>query len=154
MADLAELDNIAAAAAAGPQSEPAAAEALAPVMDPAAAIAADLAGLLSSLVRTLSPALPSLAEIYTPEVVGACSASVADVCVKHGWMAGGLGPWKEEIMAFMVLGPVAVATFQGVRGDIARHKAAHGAPAAAAAGAPATPGAASVSFGTVAASSS
>lgn len=87
---------------------------------------AEIAGLVSMVVAALSPALPSLRAIYTPEATAVASSAVAAVCQKHGWLSDGVfGEWGEEIAAAAVLVPLGIATYQGVKGDISRAKAAH-----------------------------
>lgn len=87
-------------------------------------LAKELAGMLAVAVQTLKPAFPSLGEIYTEETIGAASAAVAGVCVKHGWLGGGLfGQWGEEIACVAVVGPLAFATYQGVQGDLEKMRA-------------------------------
>lgn len=135
MTDTAELDRIAAEAQsdAAAAAVPAAGEPAAPVVNPAEAMAGELAGLLGALVGVLSPAFPSLAAIYTEQSIGAASQAVAAVCAKRGWLSGGImGEYGEEITALIVCGPLAVATYQGVKGDLAKMQAArHPAPPAA-----------------------
>lgn len=87
-------------------------------------LATELQGLLTVAVQTLKPAFPSLGTIYTPETIGAAAGAIAGVCNKHGWMQGGLlGEWGEEIACVAVVGPLAIATYQGVKGDIEARKA-------------------------------
>jgi hypothetical protein len=87
-------------------------------------LATELTGFGLAIVAALSPAFPSLKDLYTDETTAAAGASIAAVCVKHGWLSGGLmGEYAEEITALMVCGPLAVATAQGVRSDIAALKA-------------------------------
>lgn len=84
-------------------------------------MAGELAALVTALVAIAAPILPSLPKIYTPEATGAACAAVAAVCEKHGWMQGGfLSEWGVEVGAAVVLVPLAVATYQGVQGDMAR----------------------------------
>lgn len=83
-------------------------------------LAQELAGLMQMAVATLGPAFPSLKSIYTPETIGAASESIAAVCRKHGWMQGGMmGEYQEEVTCLFVVGPLALATVQGVKADIA-----------------------------------
>ncbi len=71
-----------------------------------------------------SPIFPSLKTIYTDEVVLMVSGSVAEVCNKHNWLQDGfLGPYKEEIGCAVVVLPLALATYQGIKGDIASMQA-------------------------------
>jgi hypothetical protein len=83
-------------------------------------LAADVSGLIAMLVATLAPAFPSLQKIYTSEVTGAAGGAIAAVCKKHGWMQGGMfGEWGEEIACLAIVGPLAVTTVAGIKGDIA-----------------------------------
>lgn len=112
-ADLAALQAAANEADAGPalpgQEAP-----------PVADLGKEIGGLMAMAVATLAPAFPSLAKIYTPETIGAASESIAAVCRKHGWMQGGMmGEYQEEITCLFVVGPLALATVQGVKADIA-----------------------------------
>jgi hypothetical protein len=96
----------------------------APPVDPVASLADEIAGIVLSVTAVLSPALPSLKRIYTPETTRAAGAAVAAVCVKHGWLSGGLmGEWGEEITAAVVLLPLAITTYKGVKGDVEAIKA-------------------------------
>ena len=129
--DVKELDKIAAEAAGDVAAAQAEAAPAAPQVDPVAALAAEISGLAQGIVAMLTPALPSLATIYTPPAVGAAAHALAAVCVKHGWLAGGvMGEYQEEIMALMICGPLALATAGGVRADLARMKAQAGEGAA------------------------
>lgn len=86
-------------------------------------LAGEISGLVLAFVSIAKPILPSLEAIYTPETTGTAAAAVAGVCVKHGWLAGGLlGDWGEEIAAAVVLLPLAMATAQGIKADIAAKK--------------------------------
>ncbi|MCK9991403.1 MAG: hypothetical protein RugAbin2_02417 [Rugosibacter sp.] len=84
----------------------------------------ELAGIATALLAVASPMFPSLKPIYTPEVIGAASEAIAGVCKKHGWLSGGvMGEYAEEITALVVCGPLAFATMQAVKVDLARMKA-------------------------------
>lgn len=113
----------------------------------------EIAGLMKVALATLGPAFPSLEKIYTPETIGAASESIAAVCRKHGWMQGGMmGEYAEEITCLFVVGPLALATVQGVKADIAaRAKKPDASPQIAVTKPEAvpteTPGAKTVSFG-------
>lgn len=97
-----------------PEAEPA---------DKKATLAAEISGIIDAVVAVLNPALPSLGRIYTPVVTGAVSSGISAVCIKHGWLAGGLiGDYAEEFTAAIVILPLAVATYQGVKADIAAIK--------------------------------
>jgi hypothetical protein len=124
-----ELAAIAAEASGAPGASPAA-EASAAQADPAAEaqvaraarqgrLQAEIGGLLDVVVRTLRPALPSVAALYTPEVVRSVSEVTAALCVKHGWLSDGLfGAYQEEIAAAVVLVPLAISTREAALRDI------------------------------------
>lgn len=98
-------------------------------VDPAESLADEIAGIVLSVTAVLSPALPSLKRIYTPETTRAAGAALAAVCVKHGWLSGGLmGEWAEEISAAIIILPLAVTTYQGVKGDVENLKALNAPP--------------------------
>jgi len=121
-------------------------------------LATEISQALTIISTILSPALPSLRDIYTPEATGAAGQAIAGVCNKHGWLAGGfLGQWGEELACLVVVGPLAVATYRGVSADLVKlrekAKAKDGAPPAVAApepGAYVVPGSKTVSFGNAA----
>lgn len=87
-------------------------------------LAQELAMFFNVVLPMLTPALPSLKQIYTPDVVtGLCDAT-AKVCQKHGWFADGIGgKYAEEIALGAIVLPLGFATYQGVTVDIARLKA-------------------------------
>lgn len=133
------------------------AAALAPVEPAGPDLAAEISDALGIVVGILGAPLPSLRAIYTDEVRAAVGASVAAVCNKHGWMQGGLmGQWGEEIACAAVVLPLGWATYNGVKADVERIKAAaengrpagrDAAPAGPAPGAPREPGQRTVTFG-------
>lgn len=101
------------------------AAALAPIEPAGPDLAAEIRDALGIVVGILGAPLPSLREIYTDPVREAVGASVAAVCAKHGWLQGGvMGKWGEEIACAAVVLPLAYATAQGVRADVAKLKAA------------------------------
>lgn len=119
-ADLATLT----AAAEGQPAAPGAPGQATPQQEKKIDLAADLAAMIGLATTTLGPIFPSLPAIYTPEVTQAASAAAAAVCDKHGWLQEGIGgKYETEIAAAMVLGPLAVATYAGLKGDIAANKA-------------------------------
>jgi len=87
-------------------------------------LADELAALFSVAVATLGPIFPSIKAIYTKDTIGAASGAIAAVCTKRGWLSGGMmGEYAEEITALAIVGPLALATYQGVKSDIeAREK--------------------------------
>lgn len=124
--DLAALEATAAEQPLLPGQEPPP-----PPVDPQMALGEEIAGIVLSVVAVLSPALPSLKKIYTPETTRAAGSAIAGVCVKHGWLSGGLmGEWSEEITAAVVVLPLAVTTYQAVKADVAELKAKAGPQAA------------------------
>lgn len=83
-------------------------------------LAAEIEGLTLAAVGILAPMFPSLPAIYTKTATAAAAAAVANVCNKHGWMQNGvMGRYGEEIACLAVVGPLAFATYQGIRGDLA-----------------------------------
>ncbi|SOD41614.1 hypothetical protein [Nitrosovibrio sp. Nv4] len=83
-------------------------------------LAGEIAGLVAMFVKVASPALPSLSGIYTEETTAAAAQAVAAVCKKHGWMQDGVAHgYGEEVAAACVLLPLAFATYQGVKHDLA-----------------------------------
>lgn len=97
----------------------------APAMAPAGPdLAGEIAGIITVTVQTLGPMFPSLKEVYTKETTEAAAGAVAAVCNKHGWLSGGMfGEYGEEIACLAVCGPLALATYQGISADLAKHKA-------------------------------
>lgn len=92
--------------------------------------------MLGLAVPILSRLYPSLEQVYTPETCGALSASLGPVLAKYGVnLTEWGGAYKEEIGALFVCGPVAWATVQGIKADIAARA---GAPAAVPVAGPAT----------------
>lgn len=85
----------------------------------------ELAMFFQVVLPMVTPAFPSLKDIYTPDVVsGVCDAAAA-VCVKHGWFKDGIGgKYAEEIALGAIILPLGFATYQGVTADIVRLKAA------------------------------
>lgn len=150
-ADLAALTAAANEPSAGTPTAPAEPEPTGPDLQ------TEIAGLLKVAVATLGPMFPSLKTIYTDETIGAASGAVAAVCNKRGWLQGGLmGEWAEEITAVAIVGPLALATYQGVKADIAARQPKEpakleAADLTAAPPAPAPAGQKAVTFGTVAA---
>lgn len=82
-------------------------------------LAGQISGMLEMLVNMAGPAFPSLAAIYTQEVIDNVGAALQPVCDKHGWLQDGIGgKYGEEIMALVVVGPLAYATYAGMKSDI------------------------------------
>lgn len=103
-----------------PAVEPVAAEPVQPVNE-----AAEIVGLLTILAGLFTPVFPSLAKIYTPQTVQSLADAAVPVMQKRGWTTGEfLGKWAAELALAAVAVPVALATVQGVRADLAAAKAA------------------------------
>lgn len=82
-------------------------------------LAGELKGLVLAFVGMVGPVFPSLPKIYTPEATEAAANAVSAVCLKHGWLQGGImGEYAEEITAAVVLLPLGLATYKGMQADI------------------------------------
>ncbi|MDO9011337.1 MAG: hypothetical protein Q7U78_05955 [Gallionella sp.] len=82
--------------------------------------AAELSAMLSIVTGIFAPVFPSLGKIYTPDTVQRLANSFVPVMVKRGWSTGGiLGRFGEELAFCAVAFPVALATYAGVKADIA-----------------------------------
>lgn len=93
-------------------------------LDRTAALAKELEMLGKVLLGVLTPALPSLKEIYTEPVVKTLCESTARVMVKYKLFENGIGGrWAEEIALAAIALPLAFATYKGVKTDIAGLKA-------------------------------
>lgn len=81
---------------------------------------------------------PSLEAIYDEQARAAVATTVGPVLSKYGVDLGDIGGrYKEEIAMVLVCGPIAVATYQGVKADIeAREKRVPKAVASTSSGAP------------------
>jgi hypothetical protein len=83
-------------------------------------LASEIEGIVMGAVAMMAPMFPSLPGIYTPQATAAASQAVAQVCHKHGWLQSGMmGRWGEEIACAAIVGPLAFATYQGVKSDVA-----------------------------------
>jgi hypothetical protein len=81
---------------------------------------ASVALILALSVPFLGRLYPSLLVVYTDEAQGAVSATLGPVLTKYGINLGDMGGrWKEEIAAVAVCGPIAIATLEGIKADIA-----------------------------------
>lgn len=95
---------------------------------PAVNLEAEIAALAKVTVAMLAPMFPSLREVYTDETIAAAAGVAGPLCRKHGWLPDGIGgKYAEELAAAAVLVPIGVATYAGVRRDLAeqRRKAAN-----------------------------
>lgn len=131
------LDNLAAEAAALDVAADAAAPGAAEEA-PAADVAAEIAALLKTASAMLTPAFPSLSEIYNDVTCRQLGEAAAPVLAKYGVSLGGIfDRWGPEITLAAVALPVSIATYKGIKAD----SAARSAPAAGQASAPPPPAA-------------
>lgn len=79
---------------------------------------------LDIAIPFLSRLYPSLADVYTDEARGAVAMTVGPVLTKYGIDLGDVGGrYREEIAMVVVCGPIAMATYQGIKSDVeAREK--------------------------------
>jgi hypothetical protein len=90
---------------------------------PAIPLAVQISAALGMVVNMAKPMFPSLERIYTAEVLEQVGISLQPVCDKHGWLQEGIGgKYGEELIALVVVAPLAYATYIGVRGDIDARK--------------------------------
>lgn len=87
-------------------------------------LADEISTMLGLLVGVVTPIFPSLAGIYTPEVIQAVGNASQPLCEKHGWLQDGVGgKYGEEIMFLAVVAPLAWATHGAVKTDLAARAA-------------------------------
>ena len=103
---------------------------------------AEVAWLITILAGLFAPVFPSLQKIYTPDTINSIAAAAVPVMAKRGWTTGALlGKYAEELALAAVAVPVALATWQGIKADVAAAKAKDKAePAKAITEQPAAPG--------------
>jgi len=79
---------------------------------------------LDIAIPFLSRLYPSLAEVYTDDARGAVAMTVGPVLTKYGVDLGDVGGrYREEIAMVVVCGPIAMATYHGIKADVeAREK--------------------------------
>jgi hypothetical protein len=83
----------------------------------------EIAAMLTMVAGMVKPALPSVAALYPPQVCETIGTTLGAVCNKHGWLQSGIGgKYGEEIMCLVILGPLAWATVEAAKGDIAARK--------------------------------
>lgn len=86
-------------------------------------LAVQISGMLTMLVAMSAPIFPSLKAIYTEEAIEKVGIALEPVCNKHGWLQDGIGgKYGEEMMALVIVGPLAYATYAGISNDIASRK--------------------------------
>ena len=116
-ADLAALESMAGDQASEPQNS-------AVQVVHTVALEVEISGLLKMLAAVIRPALPSVADIYTESTCDSIGGVVAPVCRKHGWLQGGVGgKWGDELLCLAVVGPIAWATVEAARADLAALRA-------------------------------
>lgn len=87
-------------------------------------VPAEVAALLQTVAGLFSPLFPCLASIYTPDTCRRLGDAAAPVMDKYGWSVGGLFErWGAEITLAATAFPVAMATWQGVKADLAAKRA-------------------------------
>lgn len=87
-------------------------------------VPAEVAALLQTVSGLFSPLFPCLASIYTPDTCRRLGDAAAPVMEKYGWSVGGLFErWGAEITLAATAFPVAMATWQGVKADLATKRA-------------------------------
>ncbi len=83
----------------------------------------EIAGALLMVSRMVAPALPSVGALYTEEVCNTIGNSIAPVCEKYGWLQDGVGgKYGPEILCLCIVGPIAWATVEAAKADIAARK--------------------------------
>jgi hypothetical protein len=81
--------------------------------------ASAVAGVLSLAIPLIAPLYPSLEGIYTPEVCERVAASLGPLLAKYGVNMEDMGgKYREEIAAAFICGPIAVATYKGIKADV------------------------------------
>lgn len=87
---------------------------------------------LDIAIPFLARLYPSLADVYTDDARMAVAMTVGPVLTKYGVDLGDVGGrYREEIAVVAVCGPIAMATYQGIKADVeAREKQAPKAVAA------------------------
>lgn len=90
---------------------------------PPVPLAEQISGMLAMIVGVAGPMFPSLQLIYTPEAIERVGVAMQPLCEKHNWLQDGIaGKYGEELMALMVVGPLAYATYTGISNDVASRK--------------------------------
>lgn len=75
--------------------------------------------ILALAIPLLGKLYPSLTAIYTDPTCDQVAGALGPVLTKYGVNLGDLGnQWGEEIAAVLICGPIAVATYQGIKADI------------------------------------
>ena len=129
----AELEALAGQAQAIDAAEAVALDPAAPAGSPEVAPpdpAAEVAALLATVAALLSPMFPSLGTIYTESTCRRLGDAAAPVLAKYDLSVGGLFErWGPEITLLGAALPVGVATWKGVKADLAARRAPKDEPA-------------------------
>jgi hypothetical protein len=76
--------------------------------------------MLQLAVPLLSKLYPSIGDVYTEDACVSVASSVGPVLTKYGVSLGDMGgKYKEEITMVVVCWPIAAATYEGIKSDIA-----------------------------------
>lgn len=98
--------------------------------EPAISKQAETAAMIGAVVGMLSPVLPYLPGIYTPETVDRLAAAYQPVADKYGWdMGGWLTQYGAEIALAGTVVPLAMVTAKAHRAHVAEKQAAQEASA-------------------------
>jgi hypothetical protein len=82
--------------------------------------AAAVGGMLELALPLICPLYPSLEAVYTPEVRAQVAGTLGPLLAKYGVNMEDMGGrYREEIAAAFVCGPIAIATYKGIKADIA-----------------------------------
>jgi hypothetical protein len=80
---------------------------------------AAVAGVMELALPLICPLYPSLADVYTEEARAGIAATMGPLLAKYGVNMQDMGgKYREEIAAAFVCGPIAVATYKGIKADI------------------------------------
>lgn len=91
---------------------------------PAVDVAAEVSALLLTVAGLLTPMFPSLGPIYTEATCRRLGEAAAPVMDKYGLSVGGLFErWGAEITLAATALPVALASWQGIKADLAARSA-------------------------------
>lgn len=90
-----------------------------------APLSVEFADAITTAVTMLEPIFPTLGKVYTPATVERIGMATERVCIKRGWLQNGLfGGQTEELMLAAVLVPVALSTWAAVKADLIAAKVA------------------------------
>jgi hypothetical protein len=82
--------------------------------------AAAVRGMLAVAIPLICPLYPSLEAIYSPDVCVQLAVTLGPLLAKYNVNLEDMGgKYREEIAAAFVCGPIAIATYKGIKADIA-----------------------------------